>query len=98
MEHESKTAEPSCRQKLIALGLPYGKSGCSKCGSTLREGWRCAEEVAADDRAAASKAAFLEGFRAEVARCEDLLDEARGRLAAAENFLANGFPVAGGAR
>jgi hypothetical protein len=33
-----------CRQKLQALGLPYPKSGCAKCGSILVSGWRCAEE------------------------------------------------------
>lgn len=37
--------EPRCRQKRQAQGLPYPKSGCDICGSVLREGWRCAEEV-----------------------------------------------------
>lgn len=43
---EQKTAMPTCRQKLIALGLPYPKSSCHKCGGILRPGWRCGEEAA----------------------------------------------------
>lgn len=40
-------AEPQCRQKRQALGLPYPKSNCEKCGSLIRAGWRCAEETPA---------------------------------------------------
>ena len=98
MPLESKTADPSCRRQRMALGLPYAKSNCTKCGHLMREGWRCANEAAADSmRDAAFKATLLVGFRAEVARCEELLDEARGRLTEAEDLLANRFPVIGDA-
>ena len=38
-------ADPQCRQKRIALGLPYPRSSCEKCGSLIRVGWKCAEEA-----------------------------------------------------
>lgn len=40
-----ETTEPRCRQKRVALGLSYPKSGCDKCGSIIRPGWQCAEDA-----------------------------------------------------
>ena len=37
------TDEPTCRLKRQAMGLPYGRSNCLKCGPIIRVGWRCAE-------------------------------------------------------
>jgi len=36
--------EPLCRLKRQKLGLVIQPT-CEKCGSVIREGWRCAEEV-----------------------------------------------------
>lgn len=33
--------EITCRERRKELGLAYGRSGCQRCGSILREGWRC---------------------------------------------------------
>jgi hypothetical protein len=35
--------------KRQAAGLPYPKSNCDKCGSLIRSGWRCAEEIEATE-------------------------------------------------
>jgi hypothetical protein len=37
--------DPQCRNKRQQMGLPYSKSNCDKCGSTLVPGWQCAEQV-----------------------------------------------------
>lgn len=36
--------DPQCRQKRMALGLPYPRSSCAKCGTLIRVGWQCPEE------------------------------------------------------
>jgi hypothetical protein len=40
--------DPQCRRKRMALNLSYPKSSCAKCGTVIRPGWRCAEEVEAE--------------------------------------------------
>lgn len=38
-------AEPTCKQERMALGLPYTKSWCEQCGSSIYPNWRCPREV-----------------------------------------------------
>jgi len=38
----------NCREKRRKAGLPYSRSSCARCGSLLRPGWSCAEEISTD--------------------------------------------------
>ena len=40
-----QTSSGSCRNYLRHMGQPYPKSGCSRCGSVLRTGWKCPEGI-----------------------------------------------------
>jgi hypothetical protein len=38
-------SEPQCRRARKEMGLSYPRSSCVKCGSLMRPGWRCAEDI-----------------------------------------------------
>lgn len=40
-----QTTHPACRERQKALGMAYPRSSCEKCGTLLRPGWWCAEQV-----------------------------------------------------